>query len=174
MRWTNGWLRLVVALVLSVVTLGKAFAESAPPPNYTRGDLERSYQHLLVDIAATETKLSDGERYAQQLDDIIAKLKAKGEDTTALGEAVALFRARLRSLSSENAAVRTRLTVNSGFDLGGVVVDKGVARLTVKDTKKMLATMDGYLAAYYDSLHKAIQDYHNTGEGRKFHEPAQP
>lgn len=174
MRWTNGWIRLVVVLVLSVVTLGRAAAETAPAPNYTRGDLQRSYQHLLVDIEATETKIGDAERYATQIDEIIAQLKASGEDTKALGDAVALFRARLRSLSTENAEVRTRLTTNSGFDAGGLVIDKGVARLTVKDTKTMLTTIDGYLEAYYTGLHKAIQDYHNTGDGRKFPEPQRP
>jgi hypothetical protein len=180
MRPFTGWIRLALALVLAIVAAGAmvdtaAAADTAPAPKLTTGDFERSYQHRMQDIVATERAISDGEGYAAQLDTIIAQLTAKGEDTKPLAEAVTLFRAQLGRLRTENTAVMTLLTTDSGFNLDGKVIDKGVARLTMKRTKGMLETIDGYLQASYNDLHQAIQDYHNTlGETNKFREPPRP
>jgi hypothetical protein len=105
---------------------------------------------------------------------VIAELKGKGKDTRPLEEALATFRGRIAGLEVDNTAVMTRLTVNSGFDATGKVINKGIAEQTVRDAKEMLGTISDYGDGAYVALHKAINDYYDHVAPYEFREPPRP
>jgi hypothetical protein len=179
MRAFNRWGRLVAALLLALtaalVTAGVAQAGGvAPRPKWNTTRLESAYRHRLSDMKATDAWLADAELYATKLDTIIAEHKANGQDTVVLVDAVAIFRAKVNRLHTDNEAVLTRLTLNSGFDPAGKVLDKALAERTVKDAEAMLNTIEIYGNAAFVDLHKAIKDYQSMGSEHKFQEPDIP
>jgi hypothetical protein len=133
-RWM---LALIVALAAFGMSLGSASAAPASAGNAAgAGPNARLAAQLRVErqrLKVQDIRLKRADEFAGKIDALIAKLKAKGQDTTALEQAVASFRTGMASARAEWQAASDTLATHAGFDDAGKVTDVTAARATLKD-----------------------------------------
>jgi len=170
-RWT---LALLVALVAAGMSFGSASAAPSKPtpPNPSNTALTRSYKLEQDRLKVQDVRLNNAVKYAGKIDELIAKLKAKGQDTAALEQAVAAFRAEIAKARAEWQAASTTLAAHAGFDAAGKVTNADQARATLKDAHDHMEQTHSIARGAYEKLHAAIVAYRKAH--REVKEPAAP
>jgi hypothetical protein len=173
-RFSRWILALLVALVAVGMNFGSAAAAPAKPtpPNPTNAALSRTYKLEQDRLKLQDVRLKNAGQYAIKIDELIAKLKTKGQDTAALEQAVAAFRADIASARAEWQAARAVLSTHAGFDGAGKVTNADQARATLKDAHGHMEQTHTIARAAYEKLHAAIVAYRKAH--RAVTEPAAP
>ena len=117
-------------------------------------------------------RLKNAGQYAGKIDELIAKLKAKGKDTAALEQAVAAFRSGIAQARAEWQAASATLSTHAGFDAAGKVTNADQARATLKDAHGHMEQAHTIAHAAYEKLHAAIVAYRKAH--REVKEPVAP
>ena len=170
--------RWILALLIALVAVGMSFgsASAAPtkptPPNPANAALTRTYKLQLDRLKLQDVRLKNAGQYAGKIDELIAKLKAKGQDTAALGQAVAAFRTEIAKARAEWQAASTTLAAHTGFDAAGKVTNAEQARATLKDAHGHMEQTHSIARGAYEKLHAAIVAYRKAH--REVQEPVAP
>ncbi len=171
-RWT---LALLVALVAVGISFGSASAAPAnkpATPNPANAALARAYKLEQDRLRLQDVRLKNAGQYAGKLDQLIAKLKAKGQDTAALEQAVAAFRTGIAMARAEWQAASATLAAHTGFDGAGKVTNADQARATLKDAHGHMEQAHTIARGAYEKLHAAIVAYRKAH--REVKEPVAP
>jgi hypothetical protein len=170
-RWT---LALLIALVAVGMSFGSASAAPANPttPTPANAALTRAYKLEQQRLRLQDVRLKNASQYAGKIDQRIAKLKAKGQDTAALEQAVAAFRTGITQARAEWQAASATLATHAGFDDAGKVTDADQARATMKDAHGHMEQAHTIARGAYQKLHAAIAAYSKAH--RELKEPAAP
>jgi hypothetical protein len=170
-RWT---LALLIALVAVGMSSGSASAAPAKPtpPIPANAALSRTYKLQQDRLKLQDVRLKNAGQYAGKIDELIAKLKAKGQDTAALEQAVAAFRSEIAKARAEWQAAGTTLAAHAGFDAAGKVTNADQARATLKDAHSHMEQAHTIAHAAYTQLHAAITAYRKAH--REVKEPVAP
>ena len=170
-RWT---LALLIALVAVGMSFGSASAAPAKPtpPNPANTTLTRSYKLEQDRLKVQDVRLNNAVKYAGKIDELIAKLKAKGQDTAPLEQAVAAFRTEITKARAEWQAASTTLAAHAGFDAAGKVTSADQARATLKDAHGHMEQAHTIAHAAYAKLHAAVVAYRKAH--REVKEPVAP
>ena len=168
-RWT---LALLIALVAVGASSGSVSAAPAKPAPSTNTGLSRSYKVEQNRLKVQEVRLKNADRHAGKFDALIARLKAKGQDTAALEQAVATFRAEIVKARAEWQSASATLSTHAGFDAAGKVTDADQARATLKDAHSHMEQAHVIAHAAYVNLHAAFVTYRKTH--REVKEPLAP
>ncbi len=170
-RWT---LALLVALVAVGMSFGSASAAPAKPTPTTPANaaLSRTYKIEQGRLKLQDTRLKNADKHAGKLDQLIAKLKAKGQDTAALEQAVATFRTDIANARAEWQAASATLATHAGFDADGKVTNADQARATLKDAHGHMEQVHAIARGAYQKLHAALVAYRKAH--REVKEPVAP
>ena len=170
-RWT---LALLIALVAVGMSFGSAAAAPAKPtpPNPANAALSRTYKLEQDRLKLQNVRLNNAGQHAGKIDALIAKLKAKGQDTAALEQAVAVFRAEMAKARAEWQAASATLAAHVGFDAAGKVTNADQARATLKDAHDHMEQTHSIARGAYEKLHAAIVAYRKAH--REVQEPVAP
>jgi len=171
-RWT---LALLVALVAVGISFGSASAAPAnkpATPNPANAALARAYKLEQDRLRLQDVRLKNAGQYAGKLDQLIAKLKAKGQDTAALEQAVAAFRTGIAMARAEWQVASATLAAHTGFDGAGKVTNADQARATLKDAHGHMEQAHTIARGAYEKLHAAIVAYRKVH--REVKEPVAP
>jgi len=169
-RWT-------LALLVALVALGMSFGSaSAAPIGGSAGKqnaaLSRRYKEQQQRLKLQDARLNRAVEYAAKIDTLIAKLKAKGKDTTGLEQAVAAFRAAIAQARAEWQAASDTLATHAGFDNAGKVSNADQARETLKGAHGHMESVHSIARGAYKSLHEAIVAFRKAN--REVKEPVAP
>src|ERR1043165_2660957 len=87
-RFSRTTLALLIALVAVGMSFGSVSAAPAKPapPSSANAALSRPYKLEQERLKVQDMRLKNADKYAGKIDELIAKLKAKGQDTTALDQ----------------------------------------------------------------------------------------
>jgi hypothetical protein len=171
-RWT---LALLVALVAVGISFGSASAAPANRPTTPKpanAALPRTYKLEQNRLMIQDIRLKNAVLHADKLDQLIARLKAKGQDTAVLEQAVAAFRADIATARAEWQAASTTLATHTGFDNNGKVTNADQARATLKDAHSHMEQTHTIARSAYQKLHTAIVAYRKAH--REVKEPLAP
>jgi hypothetical protein len=171
-RWT---LALLVALAAVGISLGSASAAPAstlPPTARSNAALSRTYKIEQNRLKLQDARLKNAGLYADRIDGLIARLKAKGKDTVALEQAVAAFRTGIETARAEWQAADATLATHAGFDGDGKVTDADQARAMLKDAHGHMEQTHTIARGAYQKLHAAIVAYRKAH--REVKEPIAP
>jgi hypothetical protein len=173
-RFSRWFLALLIALVAVGMSFGSASAAPAkptptPPANAA---LSRTYKIEHDRLKLQDVRLKNSIQYAGKIDELIAKLKAKGQDTTALEQVVAAFRAGIAQARAEWQAASVTLATHTGFDDNGKVTNADQARATLKDAHSHMEQAHTIAHAAYAKLHAAFVAYRKAH--REVKEPVAP
>jgi hypothetical protein len=170
-RWT---LALLIALVAAGANFGSASAAPSKPvpSNATNAALSRTYKLEQNRLKVQEVRLNNADKHAGKVDELIAKLKAKGQDTTALEQAIDTFRAEIAKARTEWQAASTALSTHAGFDAAGKVTNADQARATLKEAHSHMQQAHLIAHAAYVNLHAAFATYRKAH--REVKEPVAP
>ena len=173
-RFSRCSLALLAALVAFGMSLASASAAPAKPtpPNQANAALSRTYKLEQDRLKIQDARLKNAAQYAGKIDEQVAKLKAKGQDTAALEQAVAAFRAELAKARAEWQAAGAALSTHAGFDAAGKVTNADQARATLKDAHDHMEQAHTIAHAAYDKLHDAVVAYRKAH--REMKEPVAP
>jgi hypothetical protein len=151
---------LAIALVAVGMTFGTAAAAPARPekprPN---AQLTAMYRVEQIRLRVQGERLTRAATFAAKFDALVAKLKAKGQDTTALEQAVAAFRTSLDQARAEWQSAKDALTTHAGFDDAGKVTNADQARATLKDAHGHMAQAHTIAHQAFLTLRKAVVAY---------------
>jgi hypothetical protein len=134
--------------------------------------LTRAYKLEQQRLRLQDVRLKTASQYAGKIDQLIAKLKAKGQDTAALEQAVAAFRTGITQARAEWQAASATLATHAGFDGAGKVTNADQARATLKDAHGHMEQAHTIARGAYQKLHAAIAAYRKAH--RELKEPAAP
>ena len=170
-RWT---LAVLAALVAVGISFGSASAAPAKPttPKPANAGLSHTYKVEQDRLKLQDVRLKNADKHAGKIDEIITKLKAKGQDTAALEQAVAAFRAEIVKARAEWQAAGATLSTHAGFDADGKVTDADQARATLKDAHGHMEQTHAIARAAYAKLHAAVVAYRKAH--REVKEPVVP
>ncbi len=170
-RWP---LALFVALVALAMSFGPAAAAPATPtrPDRAAQALERTYKEQRQRLALQDARLKLAVAHAAKIDALIAKLKGKGQDTAALEQAVAAYRAGIDGARAEWQSASATLAAHAGFDASGKVTDTVQARATLSDAHGHMQQVHTIMAGAYRTLHAAVVAYRKAHRGVQ--EPVAP
>jgi hypothetical protein len=174
-RFSRWILALLVALVAAGISFGSAAAAPAgkpTPPKPNNAALARTYKLQQNRLKHQDVRLKNAEVYAGKIDQQVAKLKAKGQDTTALEQAVAAFRASIAQARAEWQQASAVLTTHAGFDDAGQVTNADQASATLKDAHSHMEQAHTIARTAYRSLHAAVVAYRKAH--RQMAEPVAP
>jgi hypothetical protein len=152
---------LAIALVAIGMTFGTAAAAPAGGAEKPRPttELTRMYRAEQLRLRVQGERLTHAATFAAKLDTLIAKLKAKGQDTSALEKAVAAFRASLGKARAEWQAAKDTLATHAGFDDTGKVTNADQARATLKDAHAHMEQAHTIAHQAFLTLKKAVAAY---------------
>ena len=158
--------RWALALVIALVAVGMSFgsASAAPrggpdrPPK-EKPRLERAYKLAQQRLQIQDLRLKRADEYTGKIDALIAKLKGKGQDTTAIEQAVAAFRSTMAGARQEWQVASDILTAHAGFDGQGKVTDATQATATLKDAHNHMQQVTKIGRGAYKDLRAAIAAY---------------
>jgi hypothetical protein len=130
-RWI---LALMIALVAAGMSFGHVAAASADGAGQPRANmrLAQMYRVEQLRLRVQGERLNRTNLFAARFDTLIAKLKAKGQNTVALEQALAAFRAATWQARAEWNAAKSTLVTHAGFGAGGNMTDAAQARATVQ------------------------------------------
>jgi hypothetical protein len=170
-RWT---LALLVALVAAGASFGSASAAPSKPvpSNSTNAALSRAYKLEQNRLKVQDVRLKNADKHAGKVDELIAKLKAKGQDTATLEQAIATFRAEIAKARAEWQAASTALSTHAGFDAAGKVTNADQARATLKDAHSHMEQAHLIAHTAYVNLRAAFVAYRKVH--REVQEPLAP
>jgi hypothetical protein len=169
--------RWILALLIALVAVGMSFGSAAaapakPTPNPSNTALTRSYKLEQNRLKVQDVRLNNAGKYAGKIDELIAKLKAKGQDTAMLEQAVAAFRAEIVKARADWQAANAALATHGGFDAAGKVTNADQARATLKDAHGHMEQAHSIAHAAYQKLHTAVVAYRKAH--REVKEPVAP
>jgi hypothetical protein len=172
----NRWL---LTLLVALAAIGTSFdsasaAPATPPSGSTKAELAlaRTYKAEQKRLQIQDGRLTRAVTHAAKIDSLIAKLKAKGKDTTALEAAVAEFRSGIGQARAEWQAASATLTTHAGFDGDGKVSNADQARTTLKEAHGHMEQAHTIAQAAYQKLRAAIAAYRKANRGVA--EPVEP
>ena len=171
-RWILALLAALVAIGMNIGSAAAAPASKPTSPNPTNAALARTYKLEQNRLRLQDVRLKNAEVYAGKIDQQIAKLKAKGQDTAALEQAVAGFRTSITQARAEWQSASATLATHAGFDAAGKVSNADQARATLKDAHSHMEQAHTIAHAAYKSLHAAIAAYRKAH--RQVTEPVAP
>ena len=173
-RFSRWILTLLIALVAVGMSLGSVAAAPAKPtrPNPANAGLTRAYKVEQDRLKFQDVRLKNAGQYAGRIDELIAKLKAKGQGTAALEQAVAVFRTEITNARAEWQAASATLAAHAGFDATGKVTNADQARATLKDAHGHMEQAHSIARGAYEKLHAAIVAYRKAH--REVKEPVAP
>jgi hypothetical protein len=171
-RWTLTLLAALVAIGMSVGSASAAPASKPTTPKPTNAALARTYKLEQDRLRLQDVRLKNAIQYAGKIDQLIAKLKAKSQDTAALEQAVAAFRTSIASARAEWQAASATLATHAGFDSAGKVTDATLASATLKDAHGHMERAHTIARGAYAKLHAAIVTYRKAH--REVIEPVAP
>jgi multidrug resistance efflux pump len=131
--------RWVLALMIALVAVGMSFDRAAAAPAggahrpRVNARLAQMYRVEQLRLRVQGERLTRVDLFAGKLDTLIAKLKAKGQNTAALDQALAAFRAAIEQARTEWNAAKSTLGSHAGFGTDGKVTDADQARATLED-----------------------------------------
>jgi hypothetical protein len=164
--------RWILALLIALTAVGTSFGSASaapvtPPKSPAKADLalSRTYKAQQKRLKLQDARLKRAIDYATKIDSLIAKLKAKGKDTTALEPAVAEFRSSMGQARAEWQAASTTLATHAGFDDAGKVSDADQARATLKDAHSHMQQTHTIAQAAYAKLRAVIAAYRKANRG---------
>ncbi|MEI7646310.1 MAG: hypothetical protein WCJ55_18725 [Chloroflexales bacterium] len=177
-RWTHWPLALLVALFSLSVGWGSALAAPKDSPNKA---LEQGYLRVQKSLKLQDQHLTRLGTFADRVAADIAKVKAKGKDTTVVEQALDTFRQQLASARADWQTASGALSSHAGFDAQGKVTDAVAARATLKTARDAMVqvhkTMDGAAKALRTALkvfRKANRDSRTPDVPAVPPAPAQP
>jgi len=130
--------RWVLALVIAMVAVGLNFGHAAAAPASGAAKpganvkLTQMYRAAQLRLRVQGERLRRVDLFAGKLDALVAKLQARGQDTAALEQALASFRASIEQARAEWNAAKSILDSPAGFGTGGKVTDADQARATLQ------------------------------------------
>jgi hypothetical protein len=152
-RWGRWPLALLVALISLSFGWGSALAA---PGDAGSKALERGYTQAKKALMVQDQHLKRLGEYADKVAAAIAKVKAKGKDTTSIEQALATFRDKLTAARASWQTASTALAGHDGFDAQGKVMNADTARATLKTAKDAMVqvhqTVEGSAKALRDAL----------------------
>jgi hypothetical protein len=168
-RWT---LALLAALFAVGIGLGSASAAPATKPTTpasANAALSHTYKLEQERLRLQDARLKNADQYAGKIDQLITRLQAKNQNTTALEQAVAAFRASIAQARAEWQAASATLAAHAGFDATGLVTNAEQAGATLKTAHGHLEQTHAIARGAYAKLHAAIVLYR-----RAHHEVIEP
>jgi hypothetical protein len=160
----------VAFTALAAAPVGVAFADT-PTPTPKPGQaartarLEKVYQREQNWLTQQQANLTKATAIATKVQDFINAQNAKGKDTTALQQALAVFQQQLATAqSAHQAAAATILSNHTGFDANGKVTDAAQARQTLIDARQSLRDAHQALMQGTRDLHRAIREYRTANK----------
>jgi hypothetical protein len=171
-RFSRWILALLIALVAVGTSFGSVSAAPAKPAPSTNTALSRTYKVEQNRLKVQDMRLKNADTHAGKLDELIAKLKAKGQDTAALEQALVTFRAEIGKARAEWQSASATLSTHAGFDAAGKVTDADQARATLKDAHSHMEQAHVIAHAAYVNLHAAFVTYRKAH--REVKEPVAP
>jgi hypothetical protein len=169
-RWTLGLVAALVALCATVGLTNAAPGAAPNPPNPSA--LTGQYRAQQQQLRAQDMRLAQATQHAAKIDVLIAKLKSKGQDTAALEQAVAAFRASMAQARAAWQAASDTLALHAGFDNDGKVTNADQARATLAAAGASMRQVHQIAVDAYKALHRAIVAYRQAH--RDVPEPAEP
>lgn len=167
-RFSRWILALLIALVAVGMSIGSASAApAAPAGGAAKAELalSRTYKAEQHRLKLQDVRLKNADKYAGKIDSLIAKLKAKSQDTAALEQSVAAFRSGIAQARAEWQAASAILATHAGFDGVGKVSNADQARATLKDAHGHIEQVHTIARAAYKELHAAIAAYRKAHHG---------
>ncbi len=161
-------LSLALAAVLGLGTLaflpGIALASStaqatATPPAQASPLLEKALQREKQWLTTQEGQIQKASDASKKVLDLIDQAKAKGQDTSALESALAVFQSQLASAQAAHQTASDLLDSHAGFDANGKVTDRVAARQTVLEARQSLADAHQFLVQAVRDLRAAARTW---------------
>jgi len=171
-RWTLGLLVALVAVGISFGSASAAPSSKPTTPKPANAALARTYKLEQNRLRLQDVRLKNADQHAGKLDQLIAKLKAKGQETTVLEQAVAAFRTDIAHARAEWQAAEAILATHAGFDNDGKVTNADQARATLKDAHNHMQQARTIARGAYEKLHAAVVAYRKAH--REVKEPVAP
>jgi TolA-binding protein len=162
---------LLIVLVAATVTNSAVLAGDRVR---TKGDIQRSFTRVQRDLIGLEQTLGQSDGYAATMDGVIIQVRAQGQETKSLEDAVASFRTRVGQMRSSLISMQGMVQQHAGFNAQGIVLDRDVALSTVQSIRSTLGQVDDLNGSAYKDLHAAIKTYQKTYPDAEFREPTQP
>lgn len=161
--------RWALALVVALAALGMTFGVAAAAPSRGTDKPARRYPRVEAAYKVQQQRLKlQGDRldlagtHADKVDALIAQLKAKGQDTSALEQALAAFRAAIERARAEWQAASDVLASHAGFGDDGKVTDAEQARATLDSAHGHMQQVHQIIHAANQALRAALVDYRKS------------
>lgn len=182
---------LLAALIAIAASLGSAFAapssERQPPPSATQpparptppavpaNQLARTYREEQQRLKLQDVRLKGAVEFATRIEKVIAQLKSKGKDTTALEAAVASYRTGITNARAQWQIAADALAAHAGFDANGKVTDADQARATLKSAHSAMEQARKTAHDAFVALRKALAEARKANRTMpKLPEPQEP
>jgi len=130
--------RWIVALMIAIAAAGMSFNHAAAAPAGgadkpgANVKLTQAYRVERLRLRVQGKRLRRADQFTRKFDALIVKLKAKAQDTSALEQALAAFRASLDRARTEWNAAQSTLDSHAGFDTNGKVTNADQAHTTLQ------------------------------------------
>jgi hypothetical protein len=170
-RFRNWRLMLVLGAMVAALCVSVGGAGAAPRTPEV-GRLTGQYRAAQQQAQAMTTRLTVAVQYAAKLDALIAKLKGKGQTTTALEQAAAAFRTGIEQARTKLQAASATLAAHTGFDDTGKVTNADQARATVQQAHDQMEQAHKTAVDTFKALHVAMMAYGKSH--REAQEPTPP
>jgi len=157
--------RWILALMIVLVALGMNFDRAAAAPaggaDKPRANvrLAQMYRVEQLRLRVQGERLTRADLFAAKFDVLIAKLKAKGQNTAELDQALAAFRATIEQARTEWNAAKSTLHSHAGFGTDGKVTDADQARATLQDAHNHMQQAHALAKGAFRDLRAAFVAY---------------
>ena len=161
-RWI---LALMIALLASGMSLG--YAAAAPAGGAPRADKKLAQMYRLEQqrLRVQGQRLTKAAAFAAKFDQLIAKFKAKGQDTAALEQTVAAYRSAIERARGEWTAAQSALGTHAGFDSDGKVTNADQARATLQDAHSHMKQAHTIAKGALKDLRRAFAAFRKAHRG---------
>ena len=129
-----------------------------------RALLKKDYQIEQNWLVKQQDNLNKTATVVTNVQTLITKANAKGKDTTALVNALAVFQSQIATSQSSHTTAAGILATHNGFDAKGNVIDRDAARLTVNSARQSLSDAHALLWQAANDLHQAIKEWRENNK----------
>jgi RNA polymerase-interacting CarD/CdnL/TRCF family regulator len=129
-----------------------------------RALLKKDYQIEQNWLVKQQDNLNKTASVVTNVQNLITKANAKGKDTTALVNALAVFQSQIAIAQSSHNTAAGILATHNGFDAKGNVIDRDAARLTVDSARQSLSDAHNLLWQAANDLHQAIKEWRENNK----------
>ncbi len=168
---------LMGTLLVALVPVSQVFAQDEELPQeitaeedergagvtrFFEGVVRRMYAYQKSMAAYLDNTLAYSDRYVEQAQSRISELQQEGQDTTILEDVLDQFYTFTSEAEQALDAANALLSVQTGFDEDGTVLDLEAARDTVLTLEEHVSTARSSIAAAILAVMEGLQQYRET------------